>query len=787
MNDTMTTIDDLDVAGRRVLLRADFNVPLEPAAPGTGARVADDTRIRAALPTISELRGRGARLVLVSHLGRPKGHDPALSMRPVADRLAELTAAPVILAPAVIGREVSALTESLGPGEMLMLENVRYEPGETRNDPELVTALAELADMYVNDAFGTAHRAHASTEGIAHRLPSAAGRLMEREVRTLSAIVDRPDRPLTAVLGGAKVSDKIGVVERFLELADVLCIGGAMCFPFLAAEGHAVGDSLCPPEDLEPARRALSAAARSGCRLELPRDLVLGELADGNGAVRVLDGVDVPDGWVGLDIGPRTAARYAREVRRSATVFWNGPMGRFELEPFAEGTHAVAYAIAATCATTVVGGGETIEAMRSARSARPRHPPVDRRRCDARAARGPRAPRRAGPDAHDRGRSMTILPGPAFADISRVCLIVMDGWGIAPAGPGNAIAQARTPVFDELWASCPHAELDASGPSVGLPDGQMGNSEVGHLTLGAGAVVPQTLTLIDEALSSGQLAGNEVLREALTATDRVHLLGMVSDGGVHSGFEHLRALIELAAQLGTTELVLHCFTDGRDTSPTAGEGYLRTVEGWCRRAGIGRVASVVGRYWAMDRDRRWDRTQAAYDLIVHGRAAHHAADAASAASAAYERGETDEFIAPTLVGADGRIRPQDSVVCFNFRPDRMRQIVRALAEPGFGETDEELPGWHGRGGATAVRRIATMTEYQPGWPYPVAFASARPVTTLGEVLAAAGSTQLHVAETEKYAHVTYFLTAAASAPTRANGASWCRRSAMSQPTTTSRR
>ena len=238
MADSLRTIDELDVEGRRVLLRADFNVPLHRPTTGGPIEVADDTRIRAALETIAALRSRGARLVLVSHLGRPKGPDPALSMRPVADRLAELTGAPVTLAPAVTGPEVRELTERLAPGEMLMLENIRYEPGETRNDPELVSALAELADVYVNDAFGTAHRAHASTEGIAHRLPSAAGRLMEREVRALQEIVERPDQPLVAVLGGAKVSDKIGVVERFLELADVLCIGGAMCFPFLAAQGH---------------------------------------------------------------------------------------------------------------------------------------------------------------------------------------------------------------------------------------------------------------------------------------------------------------------------------------------------------------------------------------------------------------------------------------------------------------------------------------------------------------------------------------------------------------------
>jgi 2,3-bisphosphoglycerate-independent phosphoglycerate mutase len=351
---------------------------------------------------------------------------------------------------------------------------------------------------------------------------------------------------------------------------------------------------------------------------------------------------------------------------------------------------------------------------------------------------------------------VSLSPGPERAAVGCVCLVVMDGWGIGPGGPGNAIERARTPVFDELWKTYPHAALSASGASVGLPDGQMGNSEVGHLTLGAGAVVPQTLTVINRAVSDGELDRNEVIRAALTASRRVHLLGMVSDGGVHSGFAQLHALIELAGRLHVPDLVLHCFTDGRDTSPIAGEGYLRTLDGWCRAAGVGRVASVIGRYYGMDRDRRWERTQAAYDLLVHGRAEHRSPDAAAAAQAAYARGETDEFIAATAVGREGRIRAGDSVLCFNFRPDRMREIVRALAEPGFGDSSEELPGWRGRGGAPAVRHVATMTEYQQGWPYPVAFRSARPADTLGAVIARTGATQLHVAETEKYAHVTYF-------------------------------
>jgi phosphoglycerate kinase len=365
MTRALRTIDDMDVEGRRVLLRADFNVPLTPASAGVPADVADDTRIRAALPTIEELRRRGARLVLVSDLDRSQYPDPASSMQPVANRLGRLIGARVRLAPAVTGAEARELTGRLAPAQMLMLENVRFEAGETRNDPRLASALAELADLYVNDAFASAHRAHASTSGVAHLLPRAAGRLMEREVNALSAIIDQPARPLVVVLGGAKLGDKVGVVRRFLELADVVCIGGGMCFPFLAALGHSVGQSLCSREDVGRARTALLAAAGSTDRLVLPDDLELVRWGSPAGAVTdSLDGVDVPNGWMGLDIGDRTAARYAEAVLTAATVFWNGPMGRFELPQFAGGTHVVAQAVASTPATTVVGGGETLDAVR---------------------------------------------------------------------------------------------------------------------------------------------------------------------------------------------------------------------------------------------------------------------------------------------------------------------------------------------------------------------------------------------------------------------------------------
>ncbi len=354
----MRTLGDLgDLDGKRVLVRVDFNVPLQDGA------VSDDTRIRAALPTIEALRSRGARILLVSHLGRPKDRDPSLSLAPVAERLGELIGSPVELAPGVVGDEVRAAVDELGDGELLLLENVRYEPGETKNDPDLARALASLADVYVDDAFGAAHRAHASTEGVARLLDQrAAGLLLEREVSTLLGVLDAPKRPLVSVLGGAKVSDKIAVIERFQELADTIIIGGAMCFPFLAAQGHQVGDSLCAEEDVELARRTLD-GVDGGAELMLPVDLVLGDRFAEDAETRTVDGVDVPDGWMGLDIGPRTASKYGEVIARAGTVFWNGPMGAFELDPFAAGTRAVAEAVASAPGVTVVGGGDSAAAL----------------------------------------------------------------------------------------------------------------------------------------------------------------------------------------------------------------------------------------------------------------------------------------------------------------------------------------------------------------------------------------------------------------------------------------
>ncbi|MGA2164050.1 MAG: 2,3-bisphosphoglycerate-independent phosphoglycerate mutase [Solirubrobacteraceae bacterium] len=382
------------------------------------------------------------------------------------------------------------------------------------------------------------------------------------------------------------------------------------------------------------------------------------------------------------------------------------------------------------------------------------------------------------------------------------CLIVLDGWGLADPGSGNAVSLARTPVFDGLWDSYPHTTLTASGRAVGLPEGQMGNSEVGHLNLGAGAVIRQDLTRINDAVLDGVLSENPAIVHALTCSERVHLIGLVSDGGVHSSLGHLQALVELAGRLSVRDLVIHCFTDGRDTPPESGVEHIALLERWCGELwppgsrGRVRIGSVVGRWYAMDRDRRWERIQAAYDLLVHGRAPHHEETAVQAVRAAYERGETDEFIAPTTVGEEALIRPWDSVLCFNFRPDRMREIVRALAEPGFGEQPTEgeasaregstvpagsgaeggsipggpppagelLPGWVGRRGIEPVDQLTTLAEYEEDWDYPIAFPPQRPTVTLAGVLATARASQLHVAETEKYAHVTYFFNGGDEAP-----------------------
>ncbi len=333
--------------------------------------------------------------------------------------------------------------------------------------------------------------------------------------------------------------------------------------------------------------------------------------------------------------------------------------------------------------------------------------------------------------------------------VPSVALVILDGWGLAEPGPGNAISLARTPVFDELWARYPHTRLSAQGRDVGLPDGQMGNSEVGHLNLGAGAIVKQDLARIDDAIADGSFFENEALlaacdRARRSPRGRLHLLGLVSDGGVHSGWEHLEAAIELASQEGVPDVVFHAFTDGRDTLPHGGREYVTQLERWLRQAG--RIGTVGGRYFAMDRDTRWERVKLAYDAIVHAEGLK-AESGIAAVEASYENGETDEFVKPTVIGDYDGVAEGDVAIFVNFRPDRARELTTALADPEF----DDFP----RSGGSLLE-LTTMTEYRKGWPYPVAFPEARPQTTLAEVISEAGGRQLHVAETEKYAHVTYF-------------------------------
>lgn len=351
------TIDDLDVGGRTVLVRSDLNVPLD------GDRVGDDFRIVASLGTINELRGRGARVAVCSHLGRPKGPDPKFSMAPVAARLGELGGFPVRLAPEVAGDRARRAVAEAGPGEVVVLENTRFAPGETKNDPGLSDAFAGLADLFVLDAFGSAHRAHCSTVGVAERLPSAAGRLLAEEIMAFDRLLREPDRPYVVVLGGAKVSDKLGVIRALLPKVDAMLVGGAMCFTLLAAEGYQVGESKVEPEMIEEVRRVLD--SEFGSRVVLPTDLVVAERFAEDAPHRVAPATDIPRGTMGLDIGPDAAERFGAIIGGCDTLFWNGPMGVFEWPAFAAGTRAVAEAVAASKAYTVAGGGDSVAALRS--------------------------------------------------------------------------------------------------------------------------------------------------------------------------------------------------------------------------------------------------------------------------------------------------------------------------------------------------------------------------------------------------------------------------------------
>jgi phosphoglycerate kinase len=354
----LRTLRDLPVAGKRVLVRVDFNVPLAP-----DGRVLDDTRLRAVLPTIEFLRRQGARIILVSHLGRPKGRDPQFSLRPVAEHLSRLLGRPVQFAPDCIGPAVEAMVARLQPGEMLLLENVRFYPEEERNDPDFARALARLAEVFVNDAFAAAHRAHASTVGVAAYLPAAAGLLMEKEVTTLREVLEQPARPFVAIVGGAKISTKIGVLQNLLPRVDRLLIGGAMAFTLLKARGCQVGASLVEEDKLAVARSLLQ---QGGEKIVLPVDVVAAPRLEPNPPTQVVDACRIPEGWLGLDIGPATVNAWAPILAAARTILWNGPLGAYEVPPFDAGTRAIGQIVAQSGARSIVGGGDLVAALEQA-------------------------------------------------------------------------------------------------------------------------------------------------------------------------------------------------------------------------------------------------------------------------------------------------------------------------------------------------------------------------------------------------------------------------------------
>jgi phosphoglycerate kinase len=357
------SIRDLGLKGKRVFMRVDFNVPLSDAQ-----EITDDTRVRASLPSIQLALERGARLILSSHLGRPKGKpNPKMSLRPVAVRLSQLLGKPVTFAPDCVGAQVEEQAAALKDGEVLLLENLRFHPEEEKNDPEFSRRLAALAEVYVNDAFGSAHRAHASTEGITRYLsPCAAGLLMEKELEYLGKAVQSPERPYTAIVGGAKVSDKIELLQNLMKFADTVLIGGAMAYTFLKAQKVEVGLSKTEDDKLDLARDLLQFAERRTIKLRLPTDHVVAEKVDPSAAAEVVNTVGIPANRMGVDIGPATRAEYAREIARAKTIVWNGPMGVFEIDQFAQGTLEVARAVAASSAVSIVGGGDSVAAIAKA-------------------------------------------------------------------------------------------------------------------------------------------------------------------------------------------------------------------------------------------------------------------------------------------------------------------------------------------------------------------------------------------------------------------------------------
>jgi phosphoglycerate kinase len=350
------TIRDIDVKGKRVLVRVDFNVPVKEG------KVGDDTRIRAALPTLNYLLENGAALILCSHLGRPKGQPlPEYSLKPVADYLAQLLDKPVAFAEDCIGPKAESAAQALKPGDVLLLENTRYHAGETKNDPEMAKQLASLAEVFVNDAFGTAHRAHASNVGVADHLPAVAGFLLEKEIKYLGQAVVEPEKPFVAILGGAKISDKIGVIKNLLTKADSILIGGGMANTFFKAQGYPVADSLVEDEALETAKEILSEA---GTKFRLPVDVVIADKLEADAAHKTMSTGPIPDGWRILDIGPETVKHFSKIIKDAKTVVWNGPMGVFEFPAFAKGTLGIAQAAAESDAVTIVGGGESVAAVK---------------------------------------------------------------------------------------------------------------------------------------------------------------------------------------------------------------------------------------------------------------------------------------------------------------------------------------------------------------------------------------------------------------------------------------
>ena len=353
------TVEDVPVADRRVLVRVDFNVPMD-----RDGRITDDQRIRASLPTLRYLVERGARVVVMSHLGRPEGRrDPAYSLQPVARRLQELLGVSVRMLPDCVGPDVEQAVQELGPGQVAMLENVRFHPGEEANDPEFARRLARLGELFVNDAFGAAHRAHASTAGVARYLPAVAGFLLHREVSVMGRALEQPQRPFVAILGGAKVRDKIGVIRHLLGRVDALLVGGGMAFTFVRARGGSVGKSLVDETHLELARELLEQARARGVPFLLPEDVVAARELSPDSPTQVVAADAIPEGWMGVDIGPATRRRFAEEVGRARTVIWNGPLGVFEIPAFAEGSREVARALAESAATTIIGGGDTAAAV----------------------------------------------------------------------------------------------------------------------------------------------------------------------------------------------------------------------------------------------------------------------------------------------------------------------------------------------------------------------------------------------------------------------------------------